>query len=497
MVDKLFKFFYSAELRTFSILSLFHISLYFSTSNKVTFLFSFILLLALYQHLKKLPLTLFYVFLTMLPFAKGKGIDILLLDKRYVTNVAFFDLSYFFPLYFSLFYLGLFYIYTIRKKLFFRMREVKVSKQNKIVISIFMIFILIACFNSIYSIFEIPVFLSSIQLIELLFIFFIPFILHTFYKKLNDFYMVIASSTLFQSVWLMLQTLNKGHLNKDIEVFLFSSKVSIQSSENSNLLRLPGTFFESSILGTFIITNISILILYLINNHKIEKNKKLVLLATIIAGIVAIILTGSRAIYLILFVILLIIAKVKRYLSIEKMKKVILLFKRNKIIIPIIIAISIFVGPFFISRISSSNQVFSKEGSGSYRVQLSKYALRLTERKTWFGVGLNLSQYYLATSFPRESIIFDAAYPHNIIIQLLAETGIIGASLFVIFIYLIFRPLLLNKNSKISPFHLGALAFLMCSQFYPIFINHMEIISYLFLYLGFATFYNQKDKYEK
>lgn len=433
----------------------------------------------------------------MLPFAKGKGIDILLLDKKYVVNFALFNISYLFPLYFSSFYLGLFYIFAIRKRIFLRMKEIKISKQNKILISIFISFILMTSYSSSTSIFEIPIFLSSMQLVILLLIFFIPFVLQVFHNKLTDFYMVIASSTIFQSIWLMLQTINKGHLNRDIEVFLFSSKISIPSSENSDLLRLPGTFFESSILGTFLITNISILILYLINNKKIKHKKKLVIATTIIIGIVAMILTGSRAIYFILFLILLIVAKIKNYLSISKIKGLILSIKKNKILIPIIVLISLFVGPFFLSRLSSSNQVFTKEGSGSYRLQLSKYALRLTERKTWFGVGLNLSQYYLATSFPHEKYFFDPAYPHNVIIQLLAETGIVGTSLFVLFIYLIFRPLISNKNIKFSQFHLGALAYLMCSQFYPIFINHMEIISYLFLYLGFASFYNQNDKYGK
>ncbi|MCB9813404.1 MAG: O-antigen ligase family protein [Pseudomonadales bacterium] len=371
------------------------------------------------------------------------------------------------------------------------------SKENKLVISIFLLFIITSCAGSISNIFEIPIFLSSMQLVILLLIFFIPFVLRTFYMKLNDFYMVIANSTLFQSIWLTLQTLNNGHLNRDIEVFLFSSKISIQSSENSNLLRLPGTFYESSILGTFLITNISILILYLINNNKIQMRKKTMIFLSIAMGTIAIILTGSRAIYLISFLILIILLKTKHCLSKDKIKALILSIKKIKLIIPIIFAI-LFVWPYFINRISSANQVFSKEGSGSYRIQLSEYALKLTDKKPLFGVGLNLSEFYLATSFPGEDYFFDAAYPHNIIIQILAETGLVGITLFIYFIYLIlFRPTIKRNLNNFNEFHLASIVFLMCAQFYPIFINHMEIISYLFLYLGFAAFSNQKKIYEK
>lgn len=448
-------------------------------------LFSLILLIALYQHLKKLPLTLFYVFLLTLPFAKGKGVDILLLDEKYILKNAIFNIEYLFPVYLSSFYLGLFYLYEIRKKLFLKTKKIQINNNNKILISIFLLFIISTSVSSISSVFELPVFLSSLQLVVLLFIFLIPFVLFRIYKKLDDLYMVIASSTLFQSIWLILQTINQGHLNKDIEVFLFSSKFSVRSSENSNLLRLPGTFFESSILGTFLLTNVSILIfVFLSNKIKDKKKRKIISIASIL-GLFAILLTGSRAIYLISLILFIIILKIKNLFQ---------LIKGNKYIIPLIIVGILFVSPYLINRLGSSNQLFSKEGSGTYRIQLSQYSLRLMAKKPLLGVGLNLSPYYLATSFPQEDYFVDPSHPHNLLIQLLAETGIIGTILFSIFIYLIFRPVIKNYFNNYNEFHLAAFIFFLCAQIYPVFINHMEIISYLFLYLGFAAQSNQTKK---
>jgi O-antigen ligase len=113
------------------------------------------------------------------------------------------------------------------------------------------------------------------------------------------------------------------------------------------------------------------------------------------------------------------------------------------------------------------------------------------------GVGLNLSPYYLATSFTQNNYFFDPAHPHNIIIQLLAESGLLGTTLFIIFVYLIYRPYIFGKNKKQSEFFFGSLIFLICAQIYPIFINHMEIVSYLFLYLGFASYYNHHNDAKK
>lgn len=429
----------------------------------------------------------------MLPFAKGKGVDILLLDKKFILRNGIFNISYLFPIYFSTFYFSLFYLYYLRNRLFFKGRAIILDLNSKVALALLSLFIISTAISSIFSIFDIPIILASLQVVVLLFVFLMPFFLAFSRKQLNNLYLMIASSTIFQSIWLILQTINKGHLNRDLEVFLPGAEFGIRSSENQDLPRLTGTFFESSILGTFLLTNLTILALALVNRRvKNIKNQQIILFAVII-GLIATLLTGSRAIYGFILISLIMIAYIGNYLSRQKIQTFLKSLVANKAYLAILVLGIIFVSPYLFSRLSSTNQVFSKEGSGTYRIQLSQMALRLTDKKPLLGVGLDLSPYYLATSFPQENYFVDPAHPHNLIIQLLAETGIVGTALFSLFVYMIFRPSLKKSFKKINEFLLGSLIFFLCAMIYPIFINQMEIISYFFLYLGFGAYLSQTN----
>lgn len=457
---------------------------------------SLILFIVLYQHLKKLSLTTFYIFLVLLPFAKGKGIDILILKKEIIKN-GLFDIAYLFPIYISSLYLLIFYYDYIRNKLLnLKSKIVKITTKTKIALLFFLLFIIANSINSLFSPFYFMILGASLQLLVLLLIFFIPFVLKVTKKSLQQIYLVIASSTLFQSVWLILQTINQGYLQKDIESHLFRSTFfAIRSSENEELVRLPGTFFESSILGTFLLINLTILIYAVLNNKIKNEKQKIVVLFTIVLTFISSILTGSRGVYLILFSILFLFFYFykKNYQKTTK-----LLIKNSKVLYSTLIVFIIFgtylVAPFFFNRLKSSSKILSTQGSGSYRIELAKYSLRLLNEKPALGVGLDLSPYYLATSFVGEDYFIDPARAHNIFVQLLAESGLIGTALFFIFLYLVLSKVLIKTKNTNKEFHLAAIVFILAAQIYPIFINHMEIISYLFLYLGFAAYFNQENE---
>lgn len=466
---------------------LFHIGLYFSTSNRTLLLLSIILLLALYQHLKKLPLSIFYVFIIALPFAKGKGIDIMLLEKEYIEKNPLFDITYLFPIYLSTFYLLLLYLAFIRKRIFSGGKRIVLSHPTKMGIGFLLLFILSTASKSLGNVFEVPIFLSSLQIVVMLATFLSPFLALSAKKNLDNLFMIIASSTLFQSCWLILQTINKGYLHKDIEVYLFSADFVATSSENADLLRLPGTFFESSILGTFLLSNTAILLFIVLRNTVRNRLVSRVVQISLIASFAALILTGSRAIYLLFFLLILGILHTQGLLQMATIFTFIKKSIADKKIIVVTLLFLVLTGPYFFLRLSSFNRLFTPHGSGTYRLQLNEFALRLTSKNPLFGVGLNMSPYYFATEFPQEDYFVDPAHPHNLIAQLLAETGVIGTAFFLLFIYMIFRPVIQNKGKSLNEFHVAAITFFLCAQVYPIFINHNEIISYLFLYLGLAA----------
>lgn len=455
---------------------------------------SFLLLGGLYLHLKNFSYATFLTFLSLLPFAKGKAIlDIVLLDKYFIKKNALFDIDYVFPFYLSSIFLTVFYYQKIREKIIGK-KILNISKNNKTIVLIFLFFVVSTTITSINSIFDLPIFASSIQLLLLLLIFFIPFCLKHTKKSFNDLYMSITASSLFQSVWMLLQTLNKGHLGKDIEVFLSGNEFeySVRSTENYDLLRLPGTFFESSILGTFLLTNVAILAFAYYSKKISDRKQRTVVMLTMVLGTISILLTGSRAIYGIYLFIAFVI-KQRFFKNINIVQTV----KTNKLFLGLLLGGIVIISPYLINRITTIGQIFSKEGSGTYRVELSKLSLRIAQKQPVWGVGLNLSPYYLATGFIEEDYFVDPAHAHNIFIQLLTEAGLIGTALFITFLYQIYRPYVKNGLNSINEFTLASFVFLLCAQIYPIFINHMEIISFFFLYLGFTALYNQKGKYAK
>ena len=159
---------------------------------------------------------------------------------------------------------------------------------------------------------------------------------------------------------------------------------------------------------------------------------------------------------------------------------------RNKRLLfySIVISIIIFILtiPTLIQRLRTSSELMASDGGIMYRIELAKYSTRLAT-KEFLGSGLNLSPYHFATLFDGEKYIFDPAHPHNVFFQVLAENGALGLVFFIIFVYSIFRPILIKKVA-LDHFSLGALVFLLCAQIYPIFLNHPEILSYFFVYSG-------------
>lgn len=465
---------------------IFYFTLFISTSNRTFLLFGVVYFLALYIMFSDIKKALFLSFVATLPFAKGKTINFLLLPKELVIQNPLFDVDYSFPFYLShLFLFLLAYVYIRRKK-----REKNGTKIHKSLIFLFL-FIYLTAMAAFFSLYPQVIALSALQLILLGFVFYLPKVFAN-KKILREIVQVLAAFVIFQAIWVTLQRLSGGPLGLDLEVYLPGEEFGVRARENIGIYRSSGTFFEPSILGTFMLMHFFFFLsLFLKKDLESSRYRNLYIVA-LAAALISMLFTASRGIYLLLFVMTAVFI-----FFYKKTHNVVHALSRNLRKMLIVVIPIIFIAlPFVVARLASIGTLFGPTGSATSRIQLNQYAVRLAQTNP-LGVGLNLSPYFFATAFPQEAFTFDPARPHNIFFQVLAETGFLGLVLFVLFIYFVLRAYLDSKDKlKNLEFFMATLAFLLGAQIYPIFTNHPEILSFFFLYLGFLVFREKRASYD-
>lgn len=479
-------YFLQPELRIFLTSLLFLGSLYFSPSNKFHFLLSLLYCASIYFITKKLRFALFCTFLLTLPFPKGKAIEFPLLTREENPRYALFDIIYFFPLYISDFYLlTLIYSYV---------REWRIPKLKSRIVShafisslLFFLFILLNLFNSARAIYPNVVFFSSLQLIKVFLVLHLPHLLKNDFLYLKKhFVQLITSLALFESGWGILQFLKGGPLGKDIESQLKNFHFGIFSSENPDLLRVTGTFFEANMYAAFLLILITYL-LYSLLSHKHSSRQLVLVVSALIFLLIAIVASGSRGTYGLFFILAgTLLWRFRQHTASKflyhKAKK-----HRQLIIIGLMV-IGVLFSSYLSSRLYSLTDVLKPGGSLTYRYQMIQYALRMGSLHP-LGIGLSLSPFYYATAFIGENFVFDTTYPHNLLIQIYAETGVIGFLIFSLFIYFS----LFKKT--MTAYGFAALALFLCLQLYPIFLNHPEVSTFLFVLLGLHLYSNTQPKH--
>ena len=449
---------------------------------------------------KSLTLSLYAGLVATLLFPKGRALELLLLPKESIESWVLFDISYFFPVYLADIFLGLLgYLYLRGKWFTNKTRSAFQFPKSLWLFFLFIVWVVISASTSVVP--EVG-WLSALQLTRMMTLMAIPLLLFANQKtQLKKVTLSIAAAVLlFESGWVLTQRVLGGPLGRDLEVYLPGKQFGILASENPGLLRLAGTFFEPSILGTFLLMQLALLLPLVLKNGRTSKYLKRVGLIAVGTGSLALVFTGSRILYGV-WLSLAILAwwywrhagkKLKEKLS----SKWLLAGAAGAVIITITLA------PYLGRRIETLSDVFTQYGSANYRLQMMRYSSQLALANPLLGVGINLSPYYFATGFVGERLIFDPTYPHNLFFQLLAETGAVGVTLFFSFAYLGIRPLLMemkrpainkiNKQPVIKEYSLAAGVYLLAAMFYPIFLNHPELSSYFFLYIGLSMLEQQK-----
>lgn len=458
-------------IRLFLVSCAYYTGLYFSINNRSILVLTLVYAYIVWRLVKHIPTMWYLVMLATLPFAKGYAYEILLLPLKDIHHWALYDIKYFFPVYLSDLFFGLAFYTYVRKWAFVRVSNLPVWP-----LMYFGLFIVWSCIGVAQSAFFEVGLLSCIQIVRLFVLLCLPSLLGAKQKTLISVTSVFAATLLFESVWAIAQVLHGGPLGRDIEVYLPGARFGVGSSENAELLRVTGTFFESSILGTFLLTNIGVLLGCVVHMGYRGLQKTIVIFVCIVASI-ALVFTGSRMLYgLWIFLIWYMWAQWKRF------------GKQYRLNIGVVVGVMVFLLPYLYVRITSIMQVLTEYGTATYRLEMMQYAMRIASMYPWFGVGLSHSPYYYASLFSGVRYAFDPTYPHNFLFQMLMETGVIGLGIILLFVVSIGR-LARNEHDVHNPFMLGGILYLVCAMVYPIFINHQEIVSYAFVFLGlfFAT----------
>lgn len=425
----------------------------------------------------------------LLPFTIGKNlIDTTLIDRSNIYGFSVFDVKYFLPIYLSDLVLTLIYQNYISSKLSIGTKQKSIdsqliSNQDKIALSCLLLFIVLILARSLNHEFSDLLLAGSLIAVKLFLVFSLPIIVNL-KRNLHKKYLhqVFASMIFFQSVIIFFEQLKGGNIGRFIENRLPGAELGTISSEASDVLRADGTFNEPNITATFLLMGFTLLINYGMQKPNMNTLEKYLYFCCGAVSLFAIIFTGSRSLYG-LSILTLIFHLIKYRKTVISMSKNLL----KNIFVKSIVALAIIVMiPYLLTRINSIKNVFSRDGSLSYRQDLNHYVLNMSF-KNYLGIGLDLTPYYLAKNVKTIDslpVIFDQAPAHNIFIQLFAETGIFASTVFLFFVYYVFRHSL-GKNG--SHFALVALIYLFSAQFHPVFTNHYQLTAFFFLFLGISN----------
>ena len=453
-------------------------------SNKIFLLVSLVYLIILLKKTQNYQFSLFLMLVNLLPFTIGRNIlEVELMKQSEIWGYSLFDVKFFVPLYLSDLFLLLIYQNYLSQKIFgqkIKFPEHKLNSLTKKASLLLIAFLLTILLGSITSEFNTLLIAGSLIIVKFILIF-LSFLIIDLKDATNQskFYQLIASMTAFQVCLILIEQFKGQNIGKFIENRLPGLEIGTRAAESANLLRADGTFNEPNIAAIFLLMNGLLLINYFLKlNYKQSSQKNFIYLLVGVMAILAIIFTGSRSLYALATIFIIYFLK-KYFFSLKEIARKLF----NKKILFSLIFLASLILPYLFTRIDTLRNIFSEDGSLNYRIELNKHALSLMQKNILFGVGLDLTPYYLAKNFKTVDsplVIFDQAPAHNLIIQLLSETGLLGFLCFSLFILLALKTNYLNQ----SIFFMSALAFLIAAQFHPVFTNHYELTSFFFLYLG-------------
>lgn len=469
---------WSEEEKLFALSLLFSSTLFIVPSNKIFLLVSFLFVAALYVILDNFTLAVLYAYIYLLLFQNGKGIDFLVVPGEYVYRHIPFVMTVNFTVSGALSALLLYVYIRNRKKTKKEQGSPRVDVSD-ILFGVFVIANIAACIIS-----NIPwlSFLLMLQMCGYIFIFY--FIQHQHLKEWVTKIIVplTASLCILEGLWSGLQYINKGRLGylNPTRGYSFTHA----AGEDVSFFRMQGTFSHPNFLGFFMAFTVPVLLYYSVSRYT-SRFRKIISAISCTAGVLALILSGSRASWLFfaLGVILMFRTSVVRTsLQITPFIK--------RLYLTCIIIFAVTVPIIIIPRINQLAITLNPTGGAKFRLDLLAKSLIISLQNP-FGVGLGMFPQILLeeiggfTSAPTQ--------PHNLIAQVLVASGFVGVISFFTFLYLkiTMRYRKKTKESKITAgMHMiGIISlgiFLCLSMLYPV-LTEQQIFGWLWILLSIVV----------
>ena len=450
---------------------------FFSVNNKTLLILFLVFLFIFYRRLKSFPLALFIIFLLFLPFHKGKSFDFTLLpswkieaDRPYTFGYAitFSDLAF----------LLLFYWFLRSEMLKIRIgRSLQFLKGDFFLLA-FMVSVFISVLLSPISLVS---FLAYVKIVEAIAIYFLMRKLFREKKVARYFPIAFVASASFQAIWSALQFSLKRPLGKSIEPITGRFSVYGHAAiEDLSFFRAQGTFDHPNTLGVFS-TILFCYFLVVCFTPGMSAFYKKIYLTGLVASFLSLLLSASRVSWGVGFVFIPLVIIFFRFkgLSISPYMK--------RLLKVITILSVLFLPVLILPRLSHLYQTFTLGGGFSYRTALMRMGFTLARTQP-LGIGL--------VNFPVAivNIFHFQSWPapiHNLLMEILVETGVLSLLLFLLFLIYSYRSYVNMISERIprSEYFMktgglfASLGFFILANFYP-FLWSSNIFAYFWLFLA-------------
>lgn len=272
---------------------------------------------------------------------------------------------------------------------------------------------------------------------------------------------LLISILIYNSFLGLLQFSFGRNIGQNIEIVNYIYPYGLTAAEDENIFRVTGTAGHANLFAITIVTLLPFILL----------SKKYTFF---ILGFVylVLILTFSRLAWLIggvlTFFMTYIYIKSKNWLKIT-----------NKISFIFFILLPLMLSPLIVMRLNTIPEAFAEGGSWDVRIKVWREALNLFIQSLFIGIGPNRFQQLASEQGITNVFIRSGFSPstkiHNIFLELLTETGLIGFISFLVIIISLFYYLIQKKIKSLFSLDfnnilvLSLSSLLLISQFHPIF----------------------------